>query len=84
MVNRSDERIGVEKIRHCAFDQRSTEWLSAQCPRHLLYAKAGINQRDGAETREARLPDEFQAVRHFRDHSDDALTEITVVMIGIH
>ena len=41
----------MEKIRHCAFDQRSTEWLSAQCPRHLLYAKAGINQRDGAETR---------------------------------
>ena len=71
----------MEKIRHCACDQRSTEWLSAQCPRHLLYAKAGINQRDGAET---HLPDEFQAVRHFRDHSDDALTEITVVMIGIH
>jgi hypothetical protein len=37
-----------------------------------------------AEVREARLPDEFQAVRHFRDHSDDALAEITVVMIRIH
>jgi hypothetical protein len=49
-----------------------------------LYPKAGINQRDGAQVREARLPNEFQTVRHFRDHSDDALAEITVVMIGIH
>ena len=48
-----------------------------------LYSKAGINQRDGAQVREARLPNEFQTVRHFRDHSDDALAEITVVMIGI-
>jgi hypothetical protein len=31
-----------------------------------------------------RLSDKLQAVRHFRDHSDDAMTEIAVVMIGIH
>jgi hypothetical protein len=57
--------------------------MSASYLFFVLDPKAGI-KRDGAVAREARLPDELQAVRHFRDHSDDALAEIAVVMIGIH
>jgi len=56
MVNRSDERIGVEKINTALFDQHSKERRSAQCPRHICFSvlrpNAGINQRDGAEARD--------------------------------